>query len=314
MTANVPAFGIAWVFLGVLMALGGLMFLPMLLLGPRRPRAAADMGGRISRGLLTVGGILGGLVVGLLLMMVTVRTSYSPRSVVVPESARVTIVDSSAGRISIAPRETPVPPAMVEEESPSHVRPQPPMPALGMPPPAMSDVSESPEWARWRPERLVTYWKTDDDSTGKAPEWERGGGAPHPADCAIAMSQWFATREEAERQGTQRLVVAMYPKLAEADRWVVLSPQTLVTHLAKSPLAKPEGVLEVERKDFGNGLTANMYRAHFRLEHCGRVAAEMPRFWLADAQRERGLMLGGCLCGLTVVFAGAGWGLRKLGI
>jgi hypothetical protein len=304
MNANGPALGIPWVFLGVLVALGGLVFLPMMLLGPRRGRTSADMGGRISRGLLTVGGILGGLVVGLLLMVLTVRTSYSPARVDFQVSGVVPIQAPYSGRIPLAPRENPLPHVMEMGEATAYVATQP----------AMSESSEAPEWARWRPERLATYWRTEVDGTGEAPVWAGGGSVPYPADCAIAMSQWFATREEAERQGTQRLVVAMYPKLAETDRWVVLSPQTLVPHLARSPLAKPEGVLEVARKDFGNGLTANMYRAHFRLEHCGRVAAEMPRFWLAEAQRERGLLLGGCLCGLTAVFAGAGWGLRRLGV
>jgi hypothetical protein len=308
----------------LLACLAGMFFAPWLLVRRQgQPRPSSDMGRTISRGLLAVLGMLIPLAMVLTVMGLRVTSSRSVSEPVVFRSSGAAYrVEPYSGPTPLAPETAILPPYLQMHDSPPTVSgPEVPVGAVAVsrsvawnwPSPAQTSSTGS-DWSVWEPERLPTWWRTADGTANAPPEWATFSGQPAPPDCAVASSQWFATRDEAERQGTQRLVVDMYWKLAESDRWVVLSPRTLISHLTQSPLARPEGVLELTRKDFGNGLTANMYRAHYRLEHCGRVTSDMPRFWLTEARRSRSILLLSCLGGLTVVLAGTGWGLRRFGV
>ena len=114
----------------------------------------------------------------------------------------------------------------------------------------------------------MTEWKTR-ATTSDAPAWaktelEEAAAQTDPL-LATSSSQWFATVQEAESQGSLRLLTRLHA--ITGSRWPPLSNRDVsglqAFFTAHYP---PESWLETQTKDFGNGHTARMYRAHYRIQ------------------------------------------------
>jgi hypothetical protein len=133
------------------------------------------------------------------------------------------------------------------------------------------------------------------------PDWAKTG--PLPADPGILVplsSQRFATIAEAEEQVTQLAVD--YVKQFYKDEYPLKGEFTVPVSLVEKYAVKTLVGEELE-KDFGNGLTGKMYRAHLRLDVNSKLRDALHESWNEQLVKQRLTTLGSGLGVVTVLLA-----------
>jgi hypothetical protein len=138
-------------------------------------------------------------------------------------------------------------------------------------------------------------------TSSTAPDWCEKGAVPSGDGILVAVSsERFATLDEAERQVTQKAVGCVkdffkdeYPLSGDWTFPVSLIEQNGVSNF----------VGEVFDKDFGNGVTGRMYRAHLRLNMNSALRKALHRSWDNEIVSHRLMGLGGILGLATLTLA-----------
>jgi hypothetical protein len=161
------------------------------------------------------------------------------------------------------------------------------------------------------PPRLVVRAISTDE-----PEWTKGPQTANGRELVCLSSQRFATLAEAEQQITSealwrvkeryknREVTELTGVFPNSPGWE--PPLEIIDQFAVVNM-----VGEVKDKDFGNGITGKIYRAHLKLDFSPNLRDELEASWRGYTAQQRLIGLGSAL-GLVTLVLGAVAGYFRL--